>query len=146
MDEKTKLILIGVGVLVCIGLAYYLLGGRTADYNNVDTRLQQLEKQLSDVEAKQRETSNFIKDAQRTTGYIEGTAGRIDAGLATAQNTVDRGTRRSEAIEKSVGSITETIGQCDAIIESSRAKFAECESIFERVEQSNQKGTAGSRN
>lgn len=143
IDKKTIIIVACVlitGFVAC----WYLFGSGTRNSNNVDARLSDLEKRLSDTEAEQRKTTAAIESAQRTTGTIREIAESIKSGLAESQATVDRGRAESESARESIGNARTTVSECEAVLNDSREKLTECQSIFERVEQSNQKRTSSS--
>lgn len=140
--ENKKTYFIIAGVLLIAGIvAYDVYGSRTANNNDVDTRLQQLEKRLSDTETEQRKTTAALESAQRAANASSETAESIKSGLVDAQTTVDRGREESNAAGESISDAAATVDACQAVLDDSGARLTECESIFERVEQSNKAGT-----
>jgi chromosome segregation ATPase len=143
-DDKKTIILYAVLAICIIGGAWYLFGSESRNSNNVDARLSDLEKRLSDTQAEQRKTTAAIESAQRTTGAIRDIAESIQSGLANAQATVDRGAEKSNAARESISAARATVTECETVVIDSRAKIAECESIFGRIDQSNQERASSS--
>lgn len=144
MQTNQKYLAYGLLACLVVGGLWYVFcsAGRYSD--NTDARLSDLETKLSDVAAEQRKTSDAISAAQGTASDISDTAESIGAGLAEAQATVDRGAGENAAATDAVRSATATVNECAASVEDSRKRFAECASIFDRIEQSNKIGTSSS--
>ena len=144
MQTNQKYLAYGLLACLVVGGLWYVFCSADRYSNNTDARLSDLETKLSDVAAEQRKTSDAISTAKGTASDISDTAESIGAGLAEAQATVDRGAGENAAATDAVRSATATANECAASIEDSRKRFAECASIFDRIEQSNQSGTSSS--
>lgn len=134
-ENKNTILLI---CIVAIGVWYVFGGGNNG--NNVDQRLSNLENQLSDVAAKQHETTTAIESAESTTKGLADTASTIKSGLSAASATTDRITESSDQIGVGISNATSTVNSCQELLDSSRAELAKCESVFEKVERGNQSG------
>ena len=138
-DNQKYIACLLVGVLLTLGAWYLLSSG--ADSNNVDQRLSGLETRLSDIAEQQRATTSAIESAQGTAGNITDTAKSIDAGLDSAQETVDRGAAESESAGNAMRDAASTVESCQELIDSNREVIARSAERFKRIEQSNKIGT-----
>ena len=137
-DNQKYIACLLVGMLLALG-AWYLLGSRT-DRGNVDQRLSELETRLSDIAEQQRATTSAIESAQGTADNITDTAKSIDAGLDSAQETVDRGAAESESAGNAMRDAASTVESCQELVDSSREVIARSAERFKRIEQSNKIG------
>lgn len=143
MQNKTTFFL-GLGAALLLGFfCWYLFGSGAGNSNNVDNRLSNFEERLSAAEAEQRKASAAIDAANRTAAEITATAGAVNAGLDRATETARRGQTASESAAESVREATAAANDCARSVEDSRSRFAECESIFNRIDESNQRGKSG---
>ena len=146
INDNQKYIACLLAGAILIGAVWYVFSSYRTAGDNVDARLRDVETKLSDVAAEQRKTSDAVSAAQGTAGGIANAAESISAGLGEAQATADRGAGENAAAAESVRGAAATVDECAASVEDSRKRLAECASVFDRVEQSNQSGTSSGTN
>lgn len=142
IDKKYIVYAVLVCFIIC-GVWYVFSSHRTAS-DNVDARLSAAEEQLSKLEADQRETRSAVDAAKGTADEITSTTESIDRGLGEAAETARDGAAASEAAERAMRDAGRTTDACAALVADNRTRLAECESIFQRVERSNQIRTSSS--
>lgn len=143
INKKTIISYIAVAVLA-FAAGWFMLGGGAGNGNDVNKRLSELENRITTAETEQRKTTEAIQAAKGTAGSIRETAESIQSGLDAAAATADRGAAESTAAGNALHDARATADESGAVISDSAKRISDCESIFERIEQSNKiRATSG---